>query len=153
MSWEKVKLQLISDEGAVLELLVYCYCRTERATLVANVERIQTTMVRGNIREYRFMIANSGGGETGEIRVTPPKAEWLSLATSEIIPSLKQGESTSVVLRLTPAEEMLRTWELWWLTCVMKIPIQPRELLMCREHLFVSQSIIQVDYSWMRKRM
>lgn len=107
MSWEKVKLQLISDEGAVLELLVYCYCRTERATLVANVERIQTTMVRGNIREYRFMIANSGGGETGEIRVTPPKAEWLSLATSEIIPSLKQGESTSVVLRLSPAEDML----------------------------------------------
>ena len=82
MSWEKVKLQLISDEGAVLELLVYCYCRTERATLVANVERIQTTMVRGNIREYRFMIANSGGGETGEIRVTPLKRNgyrWLHL--------------------------------------------------------------------------
>ena len=49
----------------------------KRATLVANVERIQTTMVRGNIREYRFMIANSGGGETGEIRVTPPKAEMV----------------------------------------------------------------------------
>lgn len=106
-SWEKVKLQLVSDEGAVLELLVYCYCRTERAILVANVERIQTTMVRGNTREYRFMVANSGGGETGKIRVTPPKAEWLSLATSEIMPSLKQGESTSIVLRLSPAEDML----------------------------------------------
>lgn len=105
-NWEKVKVQLVSDEGAVLDLLVNCYSRTEKATLVANIERIKTTMVRGNTREYRFMVANSGGGETGEIRVTIPKAEWLSLATPEIMPSLKQGESASIALRLSPSADM-----------------------------------------------
>lgn len=107
--WEKIKLQLTSDEGAVSDVNVYYYCKPEKATLVSNVDIIKTTMARGSMREYRFMIANSGQGETGEIQVVVPKLDWLSLGTPSTMPSLKQGENATVVLRLSPKEGMQLT--------------------------------------------
>lgn len=104
--WEPVKVQLTSAEGAVLDLDIYYYCRSHAAQLEVDKPIVNTTMTIGSIREYPITITNTGKGETGEISVVLPNTDWMSLATPAKMPSLKYGESATVLLRLSPGTEM-----------------------------------------------
>lgn len=106
VDWEKIKVQVTSAEGAALDLDIYYYCRSYNAQLEVSESNINTSMTIGVSRDYPVTITNTGKGETGEISVVLPNTDWLSLASSAKMPSLKYGESATILLQLTPSANM-----------------------------------------------
>lgn len=104
--WEKVKARVTTTEGATLDLLLYYYCRSPKGELKANISSINTTMIKGMSRDYSFTITNVGKGETGKITLALPETDWMKLVTPKEMATLAYGESSTIVLRLTPTEDM-----------------------------------------------
>lgn len=104
--WEKVKARVTTTEGATLDLLLYYYCRSPKGELEANISSINTTMIKGMSRDYSFTITNVGKGETGKIMLALPETDWMRLITPKEMATLAYGESSTIVLRLTPTEDM-----------------------------------------------
>ena len=103
---EPIKVQVTSAEGASLDLNIYYYCQSYVAKLEMKEPSINTTMTIGSSREYQMTITNTGKGETGEIKVVLPDVSWMSLATPQKMPSLKYGESATIILKLSPEANM-----------------------------------------------
>lgn len=102
--WEQARIEIISDEGARTEATLYLYCRNPRAQLKADIVTINTTMTKGQTRDYPFYISNIGKGSTGNITLSLP--DWMTTATPANMASLEQNESAQIVLRLTPTDDM-----------------------------------------------
>ena len=85
---------------------IYYFCRSLKGQLEADISSIKTTMTKGTSRDYSFTIANRGKGETGAIVLALPPVDWIKAVTPLEMPSLKYGESTTVILRLTPTEDL-----------------------------------------------
>lgn len=104
--WEKIKARVSSVEGVTLDFDIYYFCRSLKGQLEADISSIKTTMTKGTSRDYSFTIANRGKGETGAIVLALPPVDWIKAVTPLEMPSLKYGESTTVILRLTPTEDL-----------------------------------------------
>lgn len=102
--WEKVNLEIESAEGATFSTTLYYYIRNKLGKLEASVNRINTTMVKGESRDYPFTISNIGKGETGKITLALPS--WMTSVTPMEMASLAKDESVEVILRMTPTEKM-----------------------------------------------
>lgn len=102
--WTQIVLNIKSDEGAVLATTLYYYCRTKQGKLKTEISQINTTMIKGESRDYPFMITNIGKGETGKIKLELPS--WMNSATPREMSSLAQGDTAIVILRLTPTADM-----------------------------------------------
>lgn len=102
--WQHIELKLTSGEGVSLTTTLYYYCRNKQGQLKTDVTRINTTMIKGASRDYPFTIINTGKGETGKITIEIPS--WMSYVTPREMASLAQGESATVILRMTPTEDM-----------------------------------------------
>lgn len=102
--WEKIELCIESAEGAILPATLYYYCRVKTGKIEASVASIKTTMVKGESRDYPFTITNVGKGETGKISLALPS--WISSVTPMEMPSLAKDESTEIILRMTPTDQM-----------------------------------------------
>ena len=102
--WEKIELSIESAEGAILPATLYYYCRVKTGKIEASVASINTTMVKGESRDYPFTITNVGKGETGKISLALPS--WISSVTPMEMPSLTKDESTEIILRMTPTDKM-----------------------------------------------
>lgn len=102
--WQRIELRLCSDEGASLQTTLFYYCRNKQGQLKADVTRIKTTMIKGTSRDYPLVITNTGKGETGRITMELPS--WMSSVTPREMASLAHGDSTTVILRLTPTADM-----------------------------------------------
>lgn len=102
--WQEIKLMLRTEEGISYSTTLYYYCRNKQGQLKAEVTRINTTMIKGTSRDYPFQIINTGEGETGTISVEIPS--WMNTVTPREMASLGYGESATVILRLTPTEDM-----------------------------------------------
>lgn len=102
--WERIDICLKSAEGVELPMAIRHYCYNATGELVASVTRINTTMIKGQSRDYQFEIANVGKGETGKITLALPS--WMKSATPLQMSSLANGEKATVVLRLTPTDDM-----------------------------------------------
>lgn len=104
--WEKIKARVSSVEGVTLDFDIYYFCRSLKGQLEADISSIKTTMTKGTSRDYSFTIANRGKGETGAIVLALPPVDWIKAVTPLEMPSLKYGESATVILRLTPTEDL-----------------------------------------------
>lgn len=105
--WDEIKVRITSDEGATYDLTVYAYSRDPHAQLKASIDEIRTTMAKGQYRDIDFYISNIGLGETGEVRMLlPENAAWMKGVTPSIMSTMKTGENTKVILRLTATENM-----------------------------------------------
>ncbi len=104
--WEQIKAHVTTTEGAMLDLTIYYYCRSPKGQLTASIPFINTTMTKSASRDYPFTITNTGKGETGKITLSLPNTSWMTLATPKEMASLKNGESATVILRLTPTNDM-----------------------------------------------
>ena len=104
--WEKITVRVTTAEGAITEQTLYYYCRSAKGLLKANIESINTTMTKGKSRDYTFIITNVGQGETGKISLALPNVPWMTAVTAHEMTSLAQGESATIILRLTPTEDM-----------------------------------------------
>ena len=100
--WEHLTIRVTSAEGAQLDLLLYYYCRPAEALLACNKDSLLMTVSKGKTREIPLQVTNLGHGETGPLKLAMP--EGFSLVSST--PSLKQGESATIVLRFTPFDRM-----------------------------------------------
>ena len=102
--WQKIELEVTTAEGVSLPVTLYYYCRLATGQLKASVQSINTTMVKGASRDFVFEIGNNGKGDTGKITLALPS--WMAAATPKEMASLAHGESATVILRLTPTDDM-----------------------------------------------
>ena len=100
--WEKINIRIESAEGAVFEQTAYYYVRSSKPVLKASVNEINTTIIKGETRDYEIHITNQGRGETGTITVDLGNVGWLKTATPTKMASMAQGDSAVVVLQMTP---------------------------------------------------
>lgn len=104
--WDIIEAKVTTQQGETLPLQLYYYCRSKKGELVASIQSINTTMTKGQSRDYPFTIKNIGKGETGKILLALPGNGWMDAATPREMASLQSGESTTVVLRFTPSDDM-----------------------------------------------
>lgn len=102
--WELMKVQVTSTEGAFLEMTLHYYARLAQGNLVAEKKNLITTMNKDNGRDYSFYLTNTGKGNTGKISLSLPK--WMTPLTGATMAGLNQGDTTTVVLRMMPTEDM-----------------------------------------------
>ena len=102
--WNQIKTRLVSSSGASMPLTLYYYCRMPKAQLDAGNSRIETTIVQGSSREYPLTITNRGAGESGLITLALPP--FMSILSSQPIPSLLPNESTTIFLQLSCTNKM-----------------------------------------------
>ncbi len=105
--YDQIKFHVVSNEGAILDMIGYFYCRSPKASLKASLTSIQTTMVKGEVRTYQFTITNIGKAPSGKISINLPSTQWLSLITPVEMSSLAFGESASVILQFAPGNDMI----------------------------------------------
>ena len=104
--WEEIKLRVTTSEGVSMDITLYHFCRSPKGKLQASVSTINTTMIKGASRDYSFTIVNQGKGATGKISLALPDVAWMKAVTPIEMASLNYGETATVVLRLTPTEDM-----------------------------------------------
>jgi uncharacterized membrane protein len=104
--YERVHFTTRSTEGASLRMTGHYVSQNPRASLRASISSINTTMTKGTVRTYDLPITNTGKGDSGPITVALPSTSWLSLVSPSTIPSLKSGESTTIVLQFKPGNDL-----------------------------------------------
>lgn len=102
--WEIIKIRISTAEGISLETVLYYFCRSTKGQLKTDITEIKTTMLKNATRDYPFNITNIGKGETGKITFALPS--WITTATPNTINSLASGETSTVILRFNPQENM-----------------------------------------------
>ncbi len=104
--WQLLKLRFTSDEGASFDCVVYYYNRTATGKLRASVTSINTTMVKGEQRDYSFNITNTGYGTTGKISLSLPEGSWMTAVTGKEMGAIASTDTATIVLRFTPTADM-----------------------------------------------
>ena len=105
-SWQNLKVKFTSDEGASFDGMIYYYNRVATGKIRASISSIKTTMTKGQSRDYVFDITNVGLGETGKITLALPEGGWMVASTGKEMNSLATNDTTQIVLRLTPTDNM-----------------------------------------------
>ena len=105
-SWQQLKVRFTSDEGASFDGIIYYFNRTATGKLRASVTSINTTMVKGEQRDYSFDLTNTGYGTTGKISLSLPEGSWITAVTGKEMAALASTDTTTVVLRFTPTADM-----------------------------------------------
>lgn len=103
-NWQQMPIVISTNEGSTASHTIYYYVQSLTGALQANTTQINTTMTLGQVREYPVTITNIGKGETGKITLSLPS--WMSSTTAHEMASLNSGDSTTVVLRFVPSDEM-----------------------------------------------
>ena len=103
-NWDLAQLEIISDEGARTTTTLYLYCRNPLGQLKADITSINTTMTKGQSRNYPFYITNIGKANTGMISLALPN--WMKSATPSQMPGIEPGDSTMIILTFMPTEDM-----------------------------------------------
>ena len=103
-NWQQMPIVISTNEGSTASHTIYYYVQSLTGALQANTTQINTTMTLGQVREYPVTITNIGKGETGKITLSLPS--WMSSTTAHEMASLNSGDSTTVVLRFVPNDEM-----------------------------------------------
>lgn len=104
--YEELRLLITTAEGLSKEVSIWYYNVNPTALLTANVSEVSTTMLMGGFTDYTFTITNEGAAETGAITLVLPEVPWMIAQTPTVMPSLKPGEKTTIMLRFTPDESM-----------------------------------------------
>lgn len=102
--FEKIPLLITTAEGSKAIFTIYYYIQALHGKLHTSTPSISTTMLKDTPRDYPIVIRNIGKGESGIISFAMPS--WVETATPREIPSLASGDSTTVVLRFKPTDEM-----------------------------------------------
>ncbi|MDD7631145.1 MAG: CARDB domain-containing protein [Parabacteroides sp.] len=105
--FEKIEIEIFSAEGASLHGNLYYGCILEQGKLVADVEKITTTICIDENNTFHLQITNIGEGETGNIQIVLPRGQsWMSIDCQSILPSLKKGESVTIPFIFKPTSDL-----------------------------------------------
>ena len=102
--WDQIKLLVTTDEGVELPLTIYSFARMAEASLKTPQQRITTTMVKGETREYPIQLINIGQGATGTLTVALP--DWIKCAQGATLSGINPGDTATLVLLFTPTDDM-----------------------------------------------
>ena len=102
--FEKIPLSITTAEGAKTSYDIYYYIQALHGKLYTATPSVKTTMLKDSPRDYPLVIRNIGKGETGKITFALPS--WIETATPREMASLASGDSTTVVLRFKPMDDM-----------------------------------------------
>ena len=102
--WQTVPFTVTSAEGITTSSTIYYYCQPARAELKADIDGINTTMTLTEPVYYSFYLYNTGGGETGDIRLSLPG--FIRSLSPNLIHSLAPNEGTPVYLQIVPLSGM-----------------------------------------------
>lgn len=106
-NWHNIKFKVTSTEKANFEMSIKYYNYAAHGKIKLSTNNIKTTMTKGESRDYIITVTNIGLGETGKISLNLPADQtWLSSVTPTNMASLNPGETTDIILRLTPSDEM-----------------------------------------------
>jgi hypothetical protein len=96
-----------SAEGASVTFSVSATMSALTAQLAANPASLSATMVEGSQTLVTFALTNTGGAASGPLSVNLPSGvPWLSVATTQPIPSLDPGQGCQITLALTPSLDL-----------------------------------------------
>ncbi len=104
--WQLLKVRFTSKEGAAFDGTIYYYNRVATGKLRASITSINTTMVKGEQRDYSFDITNTGYGTTGKISLSLPEGSWITAVTGKEMGALASADTATIVLRFTPTADM-----------------------------------------------
>ena len=99
-------VHLASAEGVALDLPVAVAVQPLLPRLAAAPSQLAATMLRGSQVIVQFDVLNLGGATSGPLTVNVPAVPWLSVASTNPLPSLSPGNSNLVTLVLTPAADL-----------------------------------------------
>lgn len=102
--WQEIPMRLTTAEGISSNFTLKFFALSPIGQLNASTSFIQTTMQKDATRDYELTITNTGKGTTGAITLTLPS--WMESATGTTLSALEYGQSTTVILRLTPTSDM-----------------------------------------------
>ena len=105
--WHYIKLKITSNEKASFDMTIRYYNYSANGSLKASTNNIKTTMIKGESRDYQITVKNVGMGETGKMTLDlPSNQSWLTSVTPLTMASLASGEETTIILRMTPTDDM-----------------------------------------------
>ena len=102
--WENIIVRVTSAEGVSLDITLYYYGRAKKANLEVASHQLITTMLKDEGRDISFIVTNTGKGNTGKVTLALP--DWMKALTGQTMPGMAQNDTATVVLRLTPTEDM-----------------------------------------------
>ncbi|MBO7558706.1 MAG: T9SS type A sorting domain-containing protein [Bacteroidaceae bacterium] len=104
-NWKEMPVKISSNEGNNVELTIYYYVRATKAKLICNPNEIVATLPLEGVTDYPLVIRNIGKGASGKISLA--LLPWIKTVTASDVPSLAQGDSTTIVLRFSPTSDMI----------------------------------------------
>lgn len=105
VDYDSFSVRITTAEGASLNIPLYFHSQAQKAYLRATPVRIDTTMAIGHARYVDVEIMNDGKGDSGEVRIAVPSANWLKIVSAASIPNLASGESATVTLAASPTAD------------------------------------------------
>lgn len=106
LKWYDINIHVESSEQASIDIPVLWYCTTPDPKLVVDKQTASVSLPQGYVTEYAVTITNTGAGETGVISVSLPEGDWITLGTPKNMKSLAQDESATIVLAMTPTDQL-----------------------------------------------
>ena len=99
-------IRVATAEGLSVDLPCSVAIEPRLPRLVTYPDHLLVGMVRERQKTVEFDVVNEGGEATGPIWLAFPNAEWMTLASTNPIPSLAPGQSNRVTLLLIPAADL-----------------------------------------------
>lgn len=100
--YQEVRLKATCDQGTEAIFTLWFYCEEAQSILDISPLSINTTMTRGASKTLDVTVSNNGQAATGEITVSLPNVDWMSVVGTTTLPSIDVNESASFTLRLSP---------------------------------------------------
>ncbi|MCR5248437.1 MAG: DUF1565 domain-containing protein [Paludibacteraceae bacterium] len=99
---EKCTFRLTSAEGASMKFTTYFRCISKKGLLTTDPKKIETTMTIGSSKTIGILLRNEGTATTGEISVSLPDFDWMSIQNEGKLPAIPAGDSAMLYLDLRP---------------------------------------------------
>jgi hypothetical protein len=101
-SLAQFSIQYTCAQGVTVTLPFIATISPPTAQFAAAPSSLVGAMIEGRQTLVTFTLANVGGALSGPLQVNLPAAPWLSVVTSQPIPSLAPGQSGQIMLALMP---------------------------------------------------
>jgi hypothetical protein len=103
---------ITSDQGVTVGVPVSVEIVPLLPKLAINPSPLKASVLRGSSKTVGFTISNSGGQETGPVKILLPDTGWIRLVSPGSLASIPPGGSAAVSLRLQPeASQPLTLYE------------------------------------------
>ncbi len=105
LDYIQIPIQITCDQGVSYQFTALYFCQAIEGLLKAEPVNLETSFTKGKIRYIEFYVYNVGAGNSGEVSISLPDADWMSLASPATIENIESGDYSKVTLRLQSVDE------------------------------------------------